>query len=1346
VTGSYQTDDSVHLVSLPLMQTVYDGNWNEAAQTLNEYDNYSNDGYHAPLQDYGSVIGHDGSYGASKVTRGNLTSVGHWLNTNNTTIYSYLRYDILGSPVGNKDPNGNLTTLSYTDDFGDGSNPGSGSVGTYGATYAYPTLLTSPPPQAGQNPHTARSQYDFSTGLLTGFKDRNSIVTQTLYKDPATNVVDPFNRPRLVKAALGVSGVENHTMIYYAQATPITVYGVTLTNNDVLTAKDQTTPDDATLRSWTHSDGFGRTTESWTRDPLGDDEIKTIYDALGRGKQVSNPFRPSLGQAPIYTTTGYDLAGRVTSVTTPDNAAVTTAYSANTVTVTDQAGKTRKSVTDGLGRLAQVYEAPSDSNYNYLTSYGYDTLDNLTSVTQGAQPSRNFNYDSLKRLTSANNPESGTITYHYDSNGNLTQKTDARSVTSNMSYDALNRLTYKSYTDGTAAVEYHYDTYYQGVGRISYIYDGGAGQSMDMGGYDAMGRPLGRQQAFWNGSAWKYYQTWCSYDLAGHLTWMQYPSGHTVNYKYDAAGRLADSGGTAAFTGNLGDGAPRNYDSISGSNAYDAASRMQEEKFGTTTFPLYHKQHFNIRGQLYDNRLSTLSWSSDQWNYNRGAILNWYDSTSGYPYQNPNSGTDNNGNVLRSEVWIPNDDQISSSSYMRQNYGYDSLNRLTSVSEFQNGSSQSYAQIYNYDRWGNRTISSSTWGYQINSLQTWVDPNSNRQYALNDSNHTLIDYDAAGNQTKDYLSWNGTRAYDAENRMMSASNGTANSYTYDGEGYRVRRNIGGTETWQVYDVRGELLAEYAANAATSSPQKEYGYRNGQLLVTLTPGSGGGGQGTQNVVWTNAVGVSVSGNNLTKTAADGWGNGGASSTQSITPGDGYVEFTATETDTYRMCGLSHGDDNQDYTDIDYAIYLTPGGIAYAYQYAVNTWVSVSFVAGDHFRISIDNGVLNFRKNGVAFFTNNSPTLNYPLLVDTSLYSNGSTLTNVVISGNLSGGSSGTDVEWIVTDHLGTPRIIADATGSLAGIKRHDYLPFGEELFAGQGGRTTPQGYPSGPNAIDEVRQKFTQKERDAETGLDYFLTRYYSSAQGRFTSYDVIFTTARRLIDPQRLNLYAYARNNPLKFIDPDGMDITLTAKNEDEARKRFNIFLLGLRPQDRSHVHFFVGNGRHGYARGQFYVLVDTNYRSDSENFQAIQRGANDRTSVGRITVLHQGDTYTVRFLEGSIYHPTLRSISDTYEGKKDFQGYTVFQIRGKGAIGELYSAGNYTESYVNGDQDDVELAAAMHHEIRAHLILGDFGRNIPRARHSDAYARGQGAPTSEADKVGEAAEKEAKENAAKKP
>jgi hypothetical protein len=66
---------------------------------------------------------------------------------------------------------------------------------------------------------------------------------------------------------------------------------------------------------------------------------------------------------------------------------------------------------------------------------------------------------------------------------------------------------------------------------------------------------------------------------------------------------------------------------------------------------------------------------------------------------------------------------------------------------------------------------------------------------------------------------------------------------------------------------------------------------------------------------------------------------------------------------------------------------------------------------------------------------------------------------------------------VADQLGTPRMIFDKTGSLANTKRHDYLPFGEELFATQGLRTRAIGY--GVN--DGIRQNFTQKERDKETG-------------------------------------------------------------------------------------------------------------------------------------------------------------------------------------------------------------------------------------------------------------------------
>ena len=74
-----------------------------------------------------------------------------------------------------------------------------------------------------------------------------------------------------------------------------------------------------------------------------------------------------------------------------------------------------------------------------------------------------------------------------------------------------------------------------------------------------------------------------------------------------------------------------------------------------------------------------------------------------------------------------------------------------------------------------------------------------------------------------------------------------------------------------------------------------------------------------------------------------------------------------------------------------------------------------------------------------------------------------------------------------------------------------------------------------SAASNRTSQFTGKERDTETGLDYFMARYFSSAQGRFTSPDPLLASAR-LTDPQTWNRYAYVRNDPVNMIDPDGMD------------------------------------------------------------------------------------------------------------------------------------------------------------------------------------------------------------------
>jgi RHS repeat-associated protein len=63
---------------------------------------------------------------------------------------------------------------------------------------------------------------------------------------------------------------------------------------------------------------------------------------------------------------------------------------------------------------------------------------------------------------------------------------------------------------------------------------------------------------------------------------------------------------------------------------------------------------------------------------------------------------------------------------------------------------------------------------------------------------------------------------------------------------------------------------------------------------------------------------------------------------------------------------------------------------------------------------------------------------------------------------------------------------------------------------------------------------TLKERDIETGLDYFGARYYSSTQGRFTSPDPMAESARTA-NPRTFNRYSYTLNNPLRYVDPTGL-------------------------------------------------------------------------------------------------------------------------------------------------------------------------------------------------------------------
>ncbi|HEY9432819.1 MAG TPA: Ig-like domain-containing protein [Blastocatellia bacterium] len=1545
----YAADTNIHIRNLPSKMQVFDAGEIKRAETFYEYDLYDNSQNHAPLIDRLGISGLDSGFTTGYTTRGNVTRTSSALlnNSGGVTgwVNSHAQYDIAGNVVKAIDANDNPTTLDFSDRFGspgDDAQQNTPPAELNGQTaYAFATKVTN---ALG---HTTYTKYDYYLGKTVASEDANGIVSSIAYNDaldrPTQGIQARYKvtTPPCEPPSVCVPAEKRQTTITYDD-----------TNRVIAMNGDRDTYNDNFLTGKSYYDSLGRTWRSAAFEGSTWTMTDTQFDALGRVSQVSNPYRaddPDSASPPsgLWTTTDYDELGRVRAVTTPDTATVNTEYSGNRTLVIDQAGKQRISQTDALGRLTKIWEVRSpdaasgtvsvsfpnhpEITAGYQTDYLYDALNNLRKVTQGAQ-TRWFAYDSLSRLIRAKNPEQEvnanpnmsytdpvtdhngwSMAYSYDANGILVSKTDARNITTTYGYDALNRNTTVSYSDSTPGVTRTYDTAALGKGRLQKTETAGSmGSRVTINAYDVMGRPLSQsQQFFYLGSWGTSYAMQQTYDLAGAVKTMTYPSNRIVNYSYDNAGRLS------SFTGNLGDGQLRTYSTIT---QYHPGGMIERETFGTQT-PLHHKKRYNNRLQLGDLRLST---GSDALSYDRGKLLflhgpNAVANTD--PFANDPT---NNGNLVKQLHYVP----IAGGGEVipqADSYTYDALNRISGVVE-----PNVFTQTYGYDRWGNRGITGVTGG--VNNYNPTYDTGSNRIVGPS--------YDQAGNITSDVLT-GGTMTYDAESRLQTASAGGGGTYTYDADGKRTRRTALGQETWLIYGVGGELLAEYAANAVPSAPQKEYGYRGGQLLIVAEIGSGGGtsfvkpasksgddigaqagpgldgdadglfvvdepvadlefnedsGSTTADVSSDNDTGTHIDG--VTGTTVGGYGNalsfngiGGAlpaehppaaapgapqkeygyrggrsiitaqgggvvtvnpSANQTPDPGQGGLavngnintghgstiagasngrvqsksckwtgfqsvsgQITAitlkfewsADVDIFSFfrteysidggsnwvtvfqlqgTGASSGSESVMLSPsqnislvqvrdkltaaapvgeaagvavsisnirIEVETDTTPPGISNVAAVGINptsatiTWntnensdsqvqygttqsygqstplnpglvishsQSLSGLNSDtlyHYRVKSKDAVGNLAMSGD--FTFRTPDITAPVISNvaavvinptsatitwttnensdsqveygtTQAYGQSTTLNPALVTshsqglsglnpgtqyhyrvkskdaaGNLamSGDSTftaapdtspptvasfspaagatnvnadanvtvtfseamdaatvngstgelrdpsnalvpatvsynaasltatldptaslsagvtytarvrggGTDprvkdmagnslaadvtwtfttaqngsggIKWLVTDHLGSTRMVVDETGSLAGIRRHDFGPFGEELFAGIGIRSAALGY-----GADSVRQKFTGKEKDDETGLDYFINRYYSSVQGRFTSVDP-GNAGAEMEYPQAWNGYSYAINNPLTYSDPDGLKVKVCDAN-----------------------------------------------------------------------------------------------------------------------------------------------------------------------------------------------------------
>jgi RHS repeat-associated protein len=755
---------TANLIDLPSSVQIKDGGGTQRAYTTYAYD------------ETGSPAG----------AHGNLTSIHRWLNTTGGYLVTSNVYNSNGLVTSSTDPKTNPTSFGYT-----GSYAGSG-----------PTTITNALNQSVTN------VYDSNTGLLTSTTDPNSKTTSYQYDDML----------RTTQVSYPDGGLTTFTYFPVFQGGAY-VY---------IAEKMDASGDDRDTTAWV--DGVGREgrVAISNGETLNYDEPTDIcYDGLGRVAFSAYPFQDDGWSAPRSCTIAgdsftYDGLSRTIKVTHSDGSFISTSYSGNSTTVTDEQGKTRESYSDGLGRLSQVIENPG--GLNYTTAYTYDALNNLTGVTQASSRQRTFVYDSLSRLISSTNPEANwapstqtsvATTYAYDADGNLVNKTEpapnqqsTSTVTLTYCYDALNRMTAKGYTSQTCA---------NGLlptPVATYVYDAGALPAGCSVGSFSYGLAIGKRTAMCDAAgseAWSYTIVsgtgWQTTDqrttngltknavyqnnFLGLPASVQYPSGRTITYGYNVGARpISATDGTTSVSyaktvHYLANGA-RCWAVLGGAatGAETFNGRLQPlEMQATSAVVAYPGTGCPGLGQT--GNLQDVSYNFDLGSGDNGNVM----------------GITNNRDTTRSQA-----------------FSYDALNRIVTAtaSTYAGSPAHCWGEAYQFDNqttggaWGNLTsIGVASTSYN-GCTQESLSVTATAQNRVSTSGYY---YDTAGNLTT--IS-GATYSFDAENHLTSTA---GVNYTYDGDGKRVEKS-NGKIYW--YGMDGYVLDETdLTGSTTNSSFNEY---------------------------------------------------------------------------------------------------------------------------------------------------------------------------------------------------------------------------------------------------------------------------------------------------------------------------------------------------------------------------------------------------------------------------------------------------------------------------------------------------------------------------------------------
>ena len=524
-----------------------------------------------------------------------------------------------------------------------------------------------------------------------------------------------------------------------------------------------------------------------------------LYDAAGRLTSIAGPKgnftyaydaagnRISSADGNGNTTTfQYDARKRLVKTVYPDKTYTTNSYDGpgNLIGVTDQAGKTVNYTYDAANQLHSVIQTASPNTAN-TTSYGYDPLGNLASLTDANSHSTQNVFDVFSDITGKTLPD-GSLqeSRTYDASGNLTQLTHFSGKTTTYAYDALNRLTTRT-PDPTLVSE----------PVVSYTYT-----------------PTNKRATMTDGSGTTTY----TYDPLDRLTTKATPEG-TLFYGYDGVGNLA------SISSNHANG-------ISVSLTYDSLNRLStvvdNRLQGNQTTTYTYDPANNIVTRTAPNGLQTT------FNYdplNRLTGMN--SSISSYSYQlgstgNRTGATEQNGRTL---TW-----------------NYDGIYRLTNETIGNDPSGNNGTASYGLDPVGNRLSLTSTltgleagiFGYNSD------DEMSSETYDANGNALTMSGMSFAYDSENHLTSMNGGQVqliYDGDgNRVAKIVGGVITQYLVDdlnptGLPQVVEEVVNGAVTRQyTYGLQRISENQIIANLWTPS---FYEYDGGGSVRQLTNSAG-----------------------------------------------------------------------------------------------------------------------------------------------------------------------------------------------------------------------------------------------------------------------------------------------------------------------------------------------------------------------------------------------------------------------------------------------------------------------------------------------------------------------------